>query len=159
MVYTNFTKLKKNLTSTMGMAKMNSIKTVKHRKQVVDEETVRVAANFRRLRKLNGWTLRELAEKVTPHVSISYISQLERPTNGRGLGKRARRKFAKIFNVDVNEFLKPLTVASELNTEIAYLIEDLKKHDLDKIRHLRKLVPLLLMGEMNEGRHGRTKGK
>ena len=112
-------------------------------KKPQDEETLRVAANFKRLRKHMGWTLHETAQHASPPVSLAYIGHIERCNSG--LGKRARKKWAKIFGVDVSEFLKPLDANSnEYDREIRLLKEEAAKYGVEKIKRLRQLMPLLL---------------
>lgn len=114
------------------------------KKRIVDEETERVALNFKRLRKQKGWTLDETARQAKPSVSFKYIGHLEAGTTG--LGKRARKKWADIFGVDVSEFLRPIS-KTDVNHEIALLKDEMQKYSADKIKKLRELAPILLGGE------------
>lgn len=119
--------------------------TTSKKTKVIDEETLRVAANFKRLRKAQGWTLYETAQRSSPPVSLAYVGHIERCNSG--LGKRARKKWAKIFNVDVSEFLRPLD-SNETDLEIRLLKEEAQKYSVEKIKRLRQLMPLLL-GEIS----------
>ncbi len=146
---------------------MNLSKTLQRKKQQnnVDEETMRAAANFRRLRKLSGLTLKQLAEKafkVTGEkVSWSYISQLEHgdQADGRPLGKFARAKWARIFSnilkvkIDVSEFLRPvLPVDETFESEVALLLQDLQTqgYNTNNVKQLRRLIPLMFRGQPDE---------
>jgi transcriptional regulator with XRE-family HTH domain len=106
-----------------------------------DEETQRTAANFKRLRLQKGWTLYETGQHRTPPVTLAYVSAVER--GATGVGKRARIKWAKVFGVDVSEFLKPLD-ANELDREISLLNRDAIRYGIEQIKRLRQLMPLLL---------------
>lgn len=110
--------------------------------KVIDGETLRVAANFKRLRKAKGWTLYETAQRSIPPVSYQYVNNIERCVSG--LGKRARKKWAGIFGVDVSEFLKPLDGNNEHDRELALLKQEAEIYGADKIKRLRQLMPLLL---------------
>lgn len=124
------------------------------KKRITDEETIRVAANFKRLRKARGWTLYQTAQQATPHVSLAYIGHIERCNTG--LGKRARRKWAKIFNVDMSEFLQPIN-KSEINHEIALLKKEAQKYSIDKIKKLIELMPILLKENHHAGETDKKK--
>lgn len=107
--------------------------------KVVDEETVRVAENFKRLRKEKGWTLFEAGQQGG--VSYKYVGHIERLNTG--LGKRARAKWAIIFGVDVSEFLKPIDSTDHQN-EITELKKEVEQYSLEKIKRLRQILPILL---------------
>lgn len=106
-----------------------------------DDESVRVAGNFKRLREAKGWTQYETAQRPAKPVSYKYIGHIEQCQTG--LGKRGRRAWAKIFGVDVSEFLKPLS-ENEFDHEISTLIDEAKKYGPEQIKRLRQLMPLLL---------------
>ncbi len=106
-----------------------------------DAESVRVAANFQRLRKQKGWTQWDTAQRSDPPVSFQYINHIENCY--RGLGKRARKKWAEIFGVGVEEFLAPIET-NDTDHELARLKEEAKKYGAAKIKRLRQLMPLLL---------------
>ncbi len=112
----------------------------------IKEETLRVAYNFRRLRKLRGLKSKELAKiaKVTP----AYISNVEKCVNGTSLGRDTREKFAKLLNVDVSEFLKPVDI-SENQREIELLKEEVERYSADQIKYLRSILPLIIQGAPN----------
>jgi transcriptional regulator with XRE-family HTH domain len=128
-------------------------------KKALDEITLRVAENFKRLRKKMGWTLQETARRSNPPVTFQYIGHVENCNTG--LGKRARKKWAKIFNVDVSEFYKPLNTDEDMSEflqpldksenkhdrEIRLLIQEAQKYGDEKIKRLRQLMPILLGGE------------
>ncbi len=74
------------------------------------EKPDRVSWNFKRLRELRGWTQDGLA--YTGGVSRDYIARVE--TAACRFGSRAQEKWAKIFDVDISEFYKPV-VTSHIN--------------------------------------------
>ncbi len=74
--------------------------------------------------------------------SPGYIGQIE--TAKSPLSSRARAKFAKIFNVDVAEFLRVGDPKTEADKELDALKEELKKYSIENIRRLRKIVHTLM---------------
>ena len=69
------------------------------------EKPDRVSFNFKRLRKLRGWTQDELASYG--EVILDYIIRVE--TAACRFGPRTQEKWAKIFGVDISEFYKPVS--------------------------------------------------
>ena len=64
----------------------------------------RIAYNFRRLRLSKGWTQEDVADRAG--VNKSGPSLIE---SGRSaFGRRAQEKWAKVFEVDVSEFFRPI---------------------------------------------------
>lgn len=119
--------------------------------KVIDEEMLRVAANFKRLRKERGWTIVETGRQGK--VSYKYIGHIE--SCWRGLGRRGRAKWAKIFGVDVDEFLKHID-RTEFELEVAELKKEVERYSLEKIKRLRQILPILLGEEVKHG--GTVKG-
>jgi transcriptional regulator with XRE-family HTH domain len=103
-----------------------------------DEERIRTAYNFRRLRKAKGWTIKQAAEKGG--VSFGYIGHLERGETGLGAKKQ---KWADIFSVDIAEFLLPVD-ETQIEKELAALKSEAGKYSVKKIQRLRKMLPMLL---------------
>lgn len=116
-------------------------------KTKIKEETLRVAYNFRRIRKQQGLKSKELAAmgKVTP----AYITNIEKCVNGTSLGRDAREKWAKIFRVDVSEFTRPIDL-SDIAQEVELLKQEIEKYSITKIRYLRSILPIILEGAGNE---------
>lgn len=64
---------------------------------------------IKELRKENGWTVEQLAEKVG--LSKSYVSEIE---NGKKVANQTRiQKFADVFGVRVMQLLDPSTMGSD----------------------------------------------
>lgn len=126
------------------------------KKHITTKESALVAANFRRLRKLKGWTQFETAQKATPPVGFRYIGLVE--TDTQGFGKRAREKWAKVFGVEIAEFYKPIT-NTPWEHEFQLLKQDAQNYGYEKIKRLRELMPLLIGMEEPENASASNKKK
>lgn len=116
------------------------IKSEKSRK-LTDAESIRVAANFRRLRKERGETQKSLGLKSNPPVTPAHIAHIENCEVG--LGKNSREKYARILNCDVSEFLKPID-ETELDRELSSAIKEMRLLSVQQVKQLRRLMPYLL---------------
>ena len=129
----------------------------------IDEESKRVAFNFRRLRKLNKWTQEDLAKKfISPQtkrpVTWGYIGHIE--SCEVRLGYKNRQKFAEIFECDVSEFTQPIA-ETDLDQEIELLKNDARKWGIENIKRLREMGRMAFssMEEINAPRKARSKKK
>ena len=111
-------------------------------------EKTRVSYNFKRLREERQWTQPQLASmgKVSPN----YIAQIE--GMHCDFGVRARMKWAKIFNADIEEFFKPSPeettnrktdhVKEKINIMLD-MMDEPEKRDVLKYAEEKKLIATL----------------
>ena len=66
--------------------------------------SARIAYNFRRLRQSKGWTQEDVAARAGVNKSGPAIIESGRSAFSR----RAQEKWAKVFDVDVSEFFRPV---------------------------------------------------
>ena len=66
--------------------------------------SARIAYNFRRLRQSKGWTQEDVAARAGVNKSGPAIIESGRSAFSR----RAQEKWAKVFEVDVSEFFRPV---------------------------------------------------
>ncbi|MDA8172836.1 MAG: helix-turn-helix transcriptional regulator [Nitrospiraceae bacterium] len=66
--------------------------------------SARIAYNFRRLRQIKGWTQEDVAARAGVNKSGPAIIESGRSAFSR----RAQEKWAKVFEVDVSEFFRPV---------------------------------------------------
>ena len=103
------------------------------------------AVNFKRLRKLNKWTLMELAKKTG--ITWGYIGRIER---GEGsFAKKAQKKWAQIFGVNELEFTLPADSKEwELEHELMLLKSEARFFGIEKVKRFREWIQLF-KGENN----------
>lgn len=121
------------------------------------ERRKRVGLNIKRLRKDRGIATQEkLAELL--NMDRSYIGRLE--SGNAPLGIDMEQRLAEFFNVNFDEFYRPIAV-SEIDRELEALKDDLKRFGgLDKIKKARIILRELYGTERQEsGEHSDSHGK
>ncbi|HEY3324989.1 MAG TPA: helix-turn-helix transcriptional regulator [Planctomycetota bacterium] len=108
-----------------------------------DTTVRRFAQRLRNLRVQRGWSQEELAKRAK--IQQHHISSLER--SGAMPSLLTLELIARAFEMDLSEFLafpEIATPASDrMHEELAMVCRALKKHDIELVRKLRKVVESL----------------
>jgi transcriptional regulator with XRE-family HTH domain len=123
---------------------------VKKRREKADERRAhrdttvrRFAQRLRNLRIQRGWSQEELAKRA--RIQQHHISSLERSAAMPSL--LTLELIAKAFDMGLSEFLAFPEIATpatdRMHEELAMVCRALKKHDVDAVRKLRRVIEAL----------------
>jgi len=129
---------------------------VKKNNSAVKERAQRVAYNLKRLRAGRGIkTVNELIDLMNQQdieINHSYMRRLESAHAPFGLDMEQR--FVQFYRVDISEFYRPIS-ATEKDREIDFIRDSLSRLEIDKIRRIKDLIPVLFGGfDVDERRKG-----
>lgn len=128
---------------------MNKKKHKKEDDPISRERRERVAYNLQRLRSSRGIkTANELLDRMSEEmidvINPSYMRRLE--SAHAPFGSDMEQRFIKFYKVDVSEFYRPPAL-SEKDIEIEYIRDVLMQLDIEKVRRIRELIPVVFGGE------------
>ncbi len=113
------------------------------------ERRRRIGYNFKRLREAAGFKTQQALADHLELRSRNYIGKIE--AGHSPFAGRAERRFAKFFNVDISEFLKPIPGRNGNELELAELQRVAKELSPSLLKKLIRMGLVLKEGEEDDG--------
>jgi transcriptional regulator with XRE-family HTH domain len=106
-----------------------------------------VAVNITRLRHRNGWTQKELADRIG--ANLSHIARIETDIHSPSLEKLI--KLSQVFHITVDELIAEPQPESPREVELQQFVARLRQLTDDKFRYcMMGITPMLDMIQRNE---------
>lgn len=118
---------------------------------LMKERAKRVAYNLKRIRKNRGIKtvnqLLDLMGQQDIEINSSYMRRLE--SANAPFGSDMEQRFLQFYKIDVSEFYRP-EIQTEKEREIDFIRDMLSRLDIEKVKRVKELLPVLFGGESIE---------